>query len=193
MGWRVTEYGESHDGWAGAVLDDGREPDPTYIDASSGGWAEQTREWWAYSGRLGRPKAAFFRGACSCGWRGPSYPIDWDQVDVLSDRDMDTDAAQNDWHGHIQHVDAQTVPLPEPLTVLIDQLHDQLHALADGAPVAALKAVAEIELITRHAAREAAHTVQMDEEDGSWEAVGKSLGVDAKHARQRVTRYLLPH
>jgi HPt (histidine-containing phosphotransfer) domain-containing protein len=194
MGWQVFQYGESHDGWVGAVLEDGGEPEPVYIDAGSGPVVHRTREWWAYSGSLGRPKAAGFRGACSCGWRGTSYPIDWDQQGPLWARgDDDVTAAREDWLRHIDDVDAQTVPLPEPLMDLVGRLRDELHALADGAPVAAVKAVGEIEHMLQQVGRHAAAAVEVDELENSWEAVGKSLGLDAERARRRVTRYLRPY
>lgn len=194
MGWQVSEYGESHDGWAGAVLDDGSEPEPVYIDVGSGSVMHRTREWWAYSGALGRPRAAAFRGACSCGWRGPSYPIDRDRDGPLWERnEEDVSSAHDDWRRHIEDVDARTVPLPDPLVALLGQLREQLHALADGAPVAALKAVGELERMVRQAGRHAACLVQVDEAADSWEAVGRSLGLDAERARGRVTRYLLPY
>ncbi|MFD4588931.1 hypothetical protein [Streptomyces sp. NPDC058434] len=89
MGWKAEEYGDSHEGIVGAVLADGSEPKPVYLDVGSGSSGHRTSEWWAYDGRMRRPKAAAYRAACSCGWRGPSHLIDWDQAkdDRLDDLD----------------------------------------------------------------------------------------------------------
>ncbi|MFF4041133.1 hypothetical protein [Streptomyces sp. NPDC001816] len=58
MAWMSEEFGNSHDGFAGAVLTDGNEPKPVYLAPGSGTNFHQTSEWWAYNGKWGRPKAA---------------------------------------------------------------------------------------------------------------------------------------
>lgn len=82
MRWTTEAFGVSHEGIVGALLADGSEPKPVYLDFGSGGGSGcTTGEWWAYDGHLGRPKAVAYRSACACGWRGESFPIDWDQAD----------------------------------------------------------------------------------------------------------------
>ncbi|MER6358233.1 hypothetical protein ABT186_42270 [Streptomyces sp. NPDC001634] len=189
MGWRTEEFGESHEGIAGAVLADGSEPKPVYLDIGSGSAGHSTSEWWAYDGRLERPKAAARRGACACGWRGQSYPIDWDQVNDDSLHELDVTGPYDDWLEHIRAVERQTVPLPADLTKAMDLLEAQLTALAEEAPAAALKAVARLERLAALAGREAAYAVEADEL--SPETIGQALGLSAGKARSRLTHYLL--
>ncbi|MGP3947879.1 hypothetical protein [Streptomyces sp. 7N604] len=138
---------------------------------------------------MSRPKAAAYRGACACGWRGSSYPIQWDQVEDDRLDDLDTSGPYNDWSDHIRTVDRQTVPLPAQLAETMDRLEEQLTTLAEQAPVAALKAVAALERLTGHTGREAAHAALADEL--SWETIGKALGLSPGKARSRLTSYLL--
>ncbi|MGP3927863.1 hypothetical protein [Streptomyces sp. 8N616] len=191
MGWRTEEFGESHEGIVGAVLAEGSEPKPVYLDVGSGSGGHSTSEWWAYDGRMNRPKAAAYRAACACGWRGPSYPIDWDQAEDDRLDDLDTSGTYNDWSQHIHTVEHQTVPLPAELTETIEHLEEKLTTLAEQAPVAALKAVAVLERLTDYVGREAARAAEADEL--SWESIGKALGLSADKARSRLTRYLLRH
>ncbi|MFF8833120.1 hypothetical protein [Streptomyces sp. NPDC015131] len=185
----MEEFGGCHEGIAGAVLDDGSEPRPVYLDfgsgADSGCW---TSEWWAYNGQGRRPRAAGIRAACACGWRGETYPIDWERAgdDI---EDVDTSGAYDDWCAHIAGVERQTVPLPGELTDMLDRLDKQLDQLAGQAPVAALKAVAALDRLARAAGRKAAYAAESDEL--SAEAIGKGLGVSAEKARSRLCRYLI--
>ncbi|MGW2698387.1 hypothetical protein [Streptomyces sp. NPDC001296] len=107
MGWTTEEFGTSHEGYVGAVLDDGSEPKPVYLDIGSGSAGFSTSEWWAYTGQMGRPRAAGYRSACACGWRGDTYPIDWDQVDDERLDDLDVSGPYNDWRDHIDSVFSQ--------------------------------------------------------------------------------------
>ncbi|MGW8378307.1 hypothetical protein [Streptomyces sp. ODS28] len=189
MGWQSEEFGAFHDGRAAAVLRDGSEPKPMCFDMGSGSDFHETDEWWVYDGTLGAPRAAALRGACSCGWRGtPTHPLDWSRIDRRRAYDHDTSGPERDWEGHIEEVEAQTVPLPSPLQELLDQLEQQLGTLAGQAPLAALKAVAALERTTGHIAREAAHDAQADQP--SWEAVGRALGLPAEDARARLAHYI---
>lgn len=189
MGWKTEEYGESHEGWAGALLEDGSEPGPAYLDPGSGTNFHETREWWAYSGRLGRPRATTARAACACGWRGgATYPIDWEEVDRAGFREEPyIEGPQDDWERHIDEVEARTVPLPEEVAALLDRVREQLESLAVDAPIAALRAVAELERTTKIAARNAACMAEADEL--SWETIGTGLGLSEKEARSRLSHY----
>jgi len=191
VAWRSEEFGESHEGIVGATLADGSEPKPVYLDVGSGTNGFQTREWWAYNGWLGRPKAAAWRAACVCGWRGESHPIDWDRLEDHDLDDLDTSDAYEDWWGHISAVERRTVPLPEELSDLLEQLEERLDALAETAPVAALKAVAMLERMAGRVGREAAYGVRAD--DVSGEALGRALGLSVNRARSRLDRYLRPY
>ncbi|WP_405876662.1 hypothetical protein OG762_46215 [Streptomyces sp. NBC_01136] len=189
MGWRTEEFGESHEGIAGAVLADGSEPGPVYLDVGSGSAGHTTSEWWAYNGRLRRPRAAAYRAACACGWRGTCYPIDRDLMEDDRLEDLDTSGPYDDWWEHISAVERQTVPLPAGLTEVMDRLEDRLVALAEQAPVAALLAVARLERLAESVGREAAYGAEADEL--SSETIGKALGLSPDKARSRLTRYLL--
>ncbi|MET9549852.1 hypothetical protein ABZY36_31750 [Streptomyces sp. NPDC006627] len=187
--WTTEQFGTAHEGYVGAVLDDGTEPEPAYLDPGSGTNFHKTREWWAYSGNLNRPKAARGRGACSCGWRAEDeHAIDWDAIDSFPEAFPST-APRVAWHQHIADVDARTVPLPTEMAALLEQLDDQLTRLADEAPLAALKAVAVLETLTQQVAPVAA---MYAENDGlSDEVLGQGLGVSPSDAKSRLLRYRL--
>lgn len=192
MGWKSEEFEASHEGWAGAVLADGSEPGPVYLDPGSGSDFHETREWWAYSGILNRPRAARARAACACGWRGTgTYPIDWATVSTTGPYEPVIDGPEDDWEGHIAEVESRTVPLPAELAALLQRLEDQLLDLADEAPLAALKAVAALERATKRAARNAARNARADEL--SAEAIATGLGLSADRAGSRLTHYALRH
>ncbi|MGW2491979.1 hypothetical protein ACWCV9_32810 [Streptomyces sp. NPDC001606] len=190
MAWTTEEFGESHEGIVGAVLADGSEPKPAYFDVGSGAEMYRTSEWWAYSGRLGRPRAAAIRAACSCGWRGPSVPVPWAELDEDGLDDLDLSGPHRDWREHIGAVERRTVPLPEELTELLGVLEERLLALADDAPAAALRAVAALDRLTARVGREAACMIEEDSA-GQWESLGRALGIAPDRARSLVTRYLL--
>lgn len=188
--WRHEEFGSSHEGYAGAVLADGGEPKPVYLDFGSGaGSIVETSEWWAYDGRLGRPLAAGFRAACCCGWRGRVHGIDRETVSARELAELDTESALDDWGEHIEAVERRTIPLPDELADTIERLHGQLASLADQAPVSALRAVGALERLTRSVAQEAAYAVE--DEEPSWETVGTALGLSADRARSLTFHYLM--
>ncbi|MER8007891.1 hypothetical protein [Streptomyces sp. NPDC094149] len=190
MGWRTEEFGDSHEGIVAAVLADGGEPAPVYFDIGGGGAGRETRELWAYDGRLGRPEAAAFRAACACGWRGESHPLDGQRIPEDPLDDLDTSAAFDDWREHIRVVERQTVPLPEEVTDLVRRLDERLTVLADQAPVAALKSVAALERLARRIGQEAAYAARADEL--APEAIGRALGITPAAAEARLSHYLLP-
>ncbi|ARF59117.1 hypothetical protein [Streptomyces gilvosporeus] len=178
------------EGMVGAVPADGSEPEPVFPDIGSGSPMHRTTEWWAYDGMLSRPRADTARGSCSCGWRGANlYPIDWTQQDGDGFRDLDTSGPRDDRAQHIADVESRSVPLPSEVEDLLHRLEDQLDALAAGAPLAALKAVAALERLVGRIGREAASAVESDEP--SWETIGRALGLTAKEARSRLTRVSL--
>ncbi|CAL9673429.1 hypothetical protein SUDANB15_07581 (plasmid) [Streptomyces sp. enrichment culture] len=189
MAWQTEEFGASHEGFVGAVLDDGSEPKPVFLDVGSGTGGYQTCAWWAYTGQWGRPKAAGYRAACTCGWRGRSRPVDWEQIDDGRLDEVDVSASYDDWAGHIDTVARQTVPLPDDLTDTLTRLEGQLARLASQVPVAALRAVGELERLTRSIGHQAAHAAEAD--DLSPETIGKALGINAGATRSRLTHYQL--
>ena len=186
MDWRSEEFGSSHEGRAGALLADGAEPNPVYLDAGSGSNIYTTTEWWVYNGKWGRQQATHLRGSCSCGWRGSSrYLIDWDEVaddpyDVLA-------GPHEDWTRHIDETRSRSIPLPTGLEDLLGPVADQLSVLAGDAPLAALKAVAALERTAARIGREAAYCVRADEVP--WDTITTALGLTEKDARSRLFRY----
>lgn len=192
VGWRTEEFGESHEGIVGAVLEDGSEPKPAYLDTGGGPGMYRTSEWWAYDGGGGRPRAAGARASCSCGWRGPSVPVPRGGPAGDGLEDLDVSGPHRDWTEHVRTVERRTVPLPEDLAQLLAALEEKLLALAEDAPAAALRAVTALDRLGRRAGREAA--CMIDEDDGRrWEALGRALGIGADRARSLVTGYLPPH
>ncbi|MER5772522.1 hypothetical protein [Streptomyces sp. NPDC001985] len=192
MTWQTDEFGTSHEGSAGALLADGSEPDPVYLDTGSGSTVHSTREWWAYDGTRGTPRAAEVRGSCSCGWRGTGrYPIDWSHT--IEDRPhlFGTSGPRHDWDRHIGEVEARSVPLPAELAGLLERVDGHLASLAEEEPLAALRAVAALERTTWRAGRSAARNTEVDEVP--WDAVGTALGLTESAARSRLTGYLLRH
>ncbi|NBE50487.1 hypothetical protein [Streptomyces boluensis] len=189
MAWTTEEFGKSHDGWVGALLPDGTEPKQVYLDPGSGANFHETREWWAYRGILNRPMAARVRGACSCGWRGETqYPIDWDQIGSFV-QDFPSPEPLTDWEQHLDEVEARTIPLPDELTTLLEQVEERLELLVQDSPLAVLKAVAALERATKRFGRQAA---AYTEADGlSDETVATALGLSAADAQSRLLRYHL--
>ncbi|MEU6989283.1 hypothetical protein ABZ953_01285 [Streptomyces sp. NPDC046465] len=187
--WTTEQFGTAHEGYVGAVLDDGAEPEPAYIDPGSGTDFHKTREWWAYSGDLNRPRATRARAACSCGWRGETEcAIDWDDVDAFTAVHPSPEP-RADWSQHIADVEAHTVPLPAELTTLLDQLEASLARLSDEAPLAAIKAVDVLERLTKRVAREAAFNAEAD--GLSDEDLGQALGVPPAEGKARLQGYHL--
>jgi len=187
MGWRVEEFGGSHDGRAVAVLADGTEPGPVIYDTGSSGSVHRSSEWWIYDGTLRAPLATHLRGGCSCGWRGTDlHAVDWT---LLGDRPYDTDplGPMEDWFLHVRQVDANAVPLPEVLAGLLQLLDEQLTSLAATGPLAALRAVAMLERTAGRTGTEAAHKLAASGTD--WKSVAVALGLTEDDAQARVDQY----
>ncbi|MBB5937146.1 hypothetical protein [Streptomyces zagrosensis] len=189
MAWVTEEFGASHEGRAQALLADGSEPKPVYFDVGSGGYVPSLDTWSVYDGMYGRPLAKHVQGSCSCGWRGERrYLLDWSE-----DEDGERYAAEEepgprvDWQEHVHQVEAASVPLPEDVRHLLEQVAKRLSALADDAPLAAVKAVAALERTADHLAKEAAFNTMADELP--WEDIATGLGLTEQDARSRLMDY----
>ncbi|MFE0134646.1 hypothetical protein ACFWY6_24240 [Streptomyces sp. NPDC059037] len=192
MGWKTEQFGMSHEGRAGAVLANGTEPEPMHFDTGSSGNVHKTSDWWVYDGTLRAPQATDLRGSCSCGWRGTAlYPIDWSQVSRRHPYEYDASGPYTDWAQHISEVEERSVPLPDELAGLLEKVDEQLTALADQGPVAALKAVVLLERITKRIGRDAAANAQLDEVP--WDSIAKALGLTEREARSRLINYSYRH
>ncbi|MGW3168410.1 hypothetical protein ACWC9Q_37865 [Streptomyces sp. NPDC001142] len=189
--WESEEFGAEHEGRPGVLLADGTEPGPVYFDTGSGPTMHQSTDWWIYDGTLGAPLATHLRGACSCGWRSTShYPLAWETVDRRRPYLTDTTGPEHDWNTHITDVQDRTVPVPTELLALLDQAEKHLTTLATENPLAALRAVATLERLTRQTASEAAFN--LDTPNGpSWNTISQALGTSEETARSRLTRYAL--
>ncbi|MFE2547331.1 hypothetical protein ACFXGI_02015 [Streptomyces sp. NPDC059355] len=132
------------------------------------------------------------RGACACGWPGTTdYPIGWEVADAAGIYEPVIEGPQEDWERHLDEVEARTVPLPEVMAELLERVGAQLNSPAAQAPVAALKAVAALEEMTRRVARDAAYMAEADEL--SWESIATSLGLTEGAARSRLKHDALRH
>ncbi|MFI7359920.1 hypothetical protein ACIBTP_39085 [Streptomyces avidinii] len=100
-------------------------------------------EWHAYDGRYGRPRAAFLRGSCSCGWRGAAeYPLD--RTTLPSDKplyeaDVDLSGPIADYEAHLSVIREKAVPLAEELTALLTELVRRPDGLASEEPLVVLR------------------------------------------------------
>ncbi|MGZ2360921.1 hypothetical protein LRE75_30285 [Streptomyces sp. 372A] len=187
--WESEGFGASHRGRPGAVLADGTEPKAAIFDLGSGTHFHETSDWWVYDGDTQRvARATALRGSCSCGWRGNShYPIDWQQVAAEGPEWYDTSGPHADWKQHMTDVEHRSVPIPEDVTALLDQLRQRLDVLAVDAPLAALRIIAALESTITEAGAVAAHTARGD--DQSWETIATGLGLTESEARTRLHRY----
>ncbi|MFF8564553.1 hypothetical protein ACF06N_06260 [Streptomyces albidoflavus] len=192
MGWQTEEYGDAHEGYAGAALPGDTEPKPQYFDMGSSGHVPSSREWWAYNGRMSRPLAEGMRAYCSCGWRATGvHPIDWEQVALDGIERTDESGPEDDWERHIDEVDAAAAVVPPKLAGMIEQLGASLADLADSEPLAALRTVAALERLAARTGHAAALNLRADGLED--EVVATGLGLPAQKARSRVLRYRRGH
>lgn len=194
MDQTLNDLGAAHEGAVGVLLEDGSEPGPVYFDVGSGGHMPSSTEWHAYDGRFGRPKAALLRGACACGWRGAAeYPLDWTVLDdqrPLYEADVDLAGPIADYEAHLTVVRDAAVPLPEPLTVLLNALLENLETAAVKDPLVALKALADLRYIMAGVGADAALAVQVGRIP--METVATALGTSEAAARRYVNGYRHP-
>ncbi|MEV0445554.1 hypothetical protein AB0I84_12135 [Streptomyces spectabilis] len=189
MMWE-SQFGASHEGRAAAVLDDGSEPKPALFDAGSSADMYQTSDWWVYDGTLSTPQASALRAACSCGWRGEEqFTIDWGHIDPDAPDDYDVSGPYGAWKRHVDTVERQTVPLPADVQDLLEQVQQRLTALAEDAPVAALRAIATLEETLADTGQSAALGVGQDDPD--WGAIATKLGLTEADCRARLYKYNL--
>ncbi|MEU6986512.1 hypothetical protein ABZ946_24285 [Streptomyces sp. NPDC046324] len=188
MEWERDNFG-AHRGAVGVLLADGSEPGPVRFDTGSGGSLQESTDWWIYDGTFGAPRAGRIRARCSCGWRADaSYPVDWDQVVRRQPFLYDTSAPEEDWQAHLDDVEARSVPLPVEITDLLAALQQQLERLADEAPLAALKAVGELDTLSASSGATAAYLAVRGDRI-PWQMIAEGLGTTEAEARSRLHRY----
>ncbi|MFG2873742.1 hypothetical protein ACGFYU_01735 [Streptomyces sp. NPDC048337] len=164
--WTTEEFGTSHEGWVGVLLEDGTTPAPAFFDTGSGPSVHETSHWYVYDGRWSHvPRAAALRAVCSCGWSGPEHRLDWT---AFGDRNLadageaEADTCLRDWDGHTVQVEATTVPLPETVTTLLERLEEEIEQLSRTSPVAAVRAARRLEVTAERIGYWAAHGTRND-------------------------------
>ncbi|MFD9517869.1 hypothetical protein [Streptomyces sp. NPDC059979] len=190
----LKALGAAHEGSVGVLLGDGSEPGPVYIDVGSGSHVPASREWHAYDGRFGRPRAAVLRGSCSCGWRGMAeYPLDWTMLAKdrpLYEADVDLSGPVADYGAHLSVIRDAAAQLPADLTALLTELVRRLDGLAVEEPLIALKALADLRYVIAQVGRDAAGDVVAGEVP--IEQVATALGTSEAAARSYLNSYLHP-
>ncbi|MFF5106473.1 hypothetical protein [Streptomyces sp. NPDC000134] len=189
--YTTPEFGTSHEGAVGVLLADGTVPEPLYYDAISGPCGRWVSQWSAYDGNslVNAPRAAALRAVCSCGWTGPQYPLDWDQI---GDQDLSCAGAETaatcvkDWDAHTADVERSAISLPSELTALLDQVEEKIELLGMSSPLAALRAVRRLEVI---AAQEAYWPTVEISRTADYAQAAAALGLNSNAARALVDRY----
>ncbi|MER5811540.1 hypothetical protein ABT143_25710 [Streptomyces sp. NPDC002033] len=188
--WTTEEFGASHEGWVGVLLEDGSVPGPVYFDTGSASAGHSVTQWSVYDGRSPRiPRAAALRAVCSCGWTGPEHRLDWALIggeDLEEAGDEQADSCDRDWDGHTARVEAGAVPLPESVTVLLEQLEQEIDRLTGTSPVAAVRAARRLEVTAERAGYWAARGTRADL---TTTQAAAALGLDEKAAIRLMARF----
>ncbi|MDJ0386012.1 hypothetical protein [Streptomyces sp. G-G2] len=188
--WTSEEYGKSHEGRVGTLLEDGSSPKAVYFDSNSGASGWEVKHWSVYDGGSypRRPEAHALQGECSCGWRGEIRIVDRTTVGDLPFREYGWETAgecQDDWDRHITAIADTTVPLPAALETLLRDVAEAIERLGEDAPTAALKAARSLELIAARTAHEPAHEARGQDP----ETVAAALGLNVDDSRALLARY----
>lgn len=102
------------------------------------------------------------------------------------DRIEQAGACDRDWYRHIDQVEATTIPLPETVTRLLEQLKAEIEMLAKTSSVAAVRAARRLEVTAEEACYWAARDTTADL-DTAQAAV--HLGLDEDAARTLMARF----
>ncbi|MGW1642668.1 hypothetical protein [Streptomyces lavendulae] len=186
--WVTEEFGASHEGAVEVLLAAGTVPKPVYFDVGSGTAGRQVSQWSVYDGRPGIPRAAALRAVCSCGWKGPEQQLDWEaigQQDLAEAGDGQADACERAWDAHTAAVEASTIPLPETITMLLEQLEEEIDKLAKTSPIAAVRAARRTEITAGHIGYWAARSTLHDHTPNQAAA---ALGLTESAARSELAR-----
>ncbi|MBT2509454.1 hypothetical protein J7I98_26970 [Streptomyces sp. ISL-98] len=188
--WTTEEFGPSHEGAVGVLLDDGTVPPPVFFGMNSGPGGQSVSQWSVYDGRDAYgPRAAALRAVCSCGWTGPERQLDWDEI---GDRKL-TEAAGDmagtctlDWDEHTAEVEQSAIPLPETVTSLLTQLQEEIEKLAKDSPLAALRAARRLEVAAVEVGYWSAHDAR---KGATPEQAATALGLNEDAARKLMARF----
>ncbi|MFI9065654.1 hypothetical protein ACIGQE_27965 [Streptomyces sp. NPDC053429] len=187
--WVTEEFGSSHRGAVGVLLEDGSVPRPVYFDSGSGSAGRSVSQWSVYDGHRDRvPRAAALRAVCSCGWRGPEQRLDWALIgdrSLVEAGDGQAEVCERDWDGHIADVEATTVVLPESVTVLLERLEEEIDRLTQTSPVAGVRAARRLEVVAERVGYWAARGTRTDL---TTVQAAAALGLDESGARRLLSR-----
>ncbi|WP_329438722.1 hypothetical protein OG906_34365 [Streptomyces sp. NBC_01426] len=189
--WTSDEYGRSHEGRVGVLLDDGSVPKPVYFDSASGSSGCEVRHWSVYDGAgtyLPRPRADVLRAECSCGWTGAPHAVDWATAGdpPFHESGLPTaEQCEEDWDSHLRDVAGTTIPLPAELEALFQTVTAAIENLAQDSPTAALKAARTLELI----AQRTAHWPAQDARAQDLRTVAADLGLSVDATRGLLARF----
>ncbi|WP_411105276.1 hypothetical protein [Streptomyces sp. cmx-4-9] len=161
-----------------------------YVDTGSGSAGRSVTRWSVYDGSSPRiPRAAVLRAVCSCGWTGPEHRLDGVSIagEGLEEAgDEQADACERDWDGHTARVEAGAVPLPESVTVLLEQLEEEIDRLTRTSPAAAVRAARQLEVTAERVGYWAARGTRADLTTAQAAA---ALGVDEQAAIHLMARF----
>ncbi|REK84462.1 hypothetical protein DY245_43195 [Streptomyces inhibens] len=188
--WTTEEFGSSHGGAVGVLLADGTVPAPVVFGMISGTGGRSVSEWSVYDGGLAHgPRAAALRAVCSCGWSGPEHRLDWDVIGeqkLIEAAHGTADTCMEDWDTHTAEVDRSAIPLPETVTSLLTQLHEEIEKLAKISPLAAVRAARRMEVTAAQVGYWPAHDARRD---ATAEQAAAALGLNEDAARKLMARF----
>lgn len=189
--WTTEEFGSSHAGAVGVLLDDGTVPDPVFFDSGSGVGGPPVSQWSVYDGRFTHvPRAAALCGVCSCGWNGRKHELDWNAIgerDLVEAAGSAADACTEDWYQHMSQVEESAIPLPDTVTTLLAELEGEIERLAKTSPLAALRAARRLEVLGTQAGYWPARDVWR--QDLTPEQAASALGLNEDAARKLLARF----
>ncbi|MEJ8653693.1 hypothetical protein WKI65_38015 [Streptomyces sp. MS1.AVA.3] len=188
--WTTEEFGSSHEGAVGVLLADGTVPAPVFFDTSSGADGQSVSQWNVYDGQIAHgPRAAALRAVCSCGWNGREHKLDWESIGeqkLIEAAHGTADTCMEDWDTHTAEVDQSAIPLPETVTALLDQLHEEIEKLAKTSPLAAVRAARRLEVTAGQVGYCPAHDAR---QDTTAEQAAAALGLNEDAARKLMARF----
>ncbi|MFB8236071.1 hypothetical protein ACFC58_05915 [Kitasatospora purpeofusca] len=136
------------------------------------------------------PKAHALRAACSCGWTGTEYPLDWEQIGEQDLRmaagDLAEECETEWWDGHTSTVEKSAIAVPEDITDLLSLVSEKIEKLASRSPLAAVRAARLLEVAAVRAAYWPAHDARAR---ASPAEAAAALGLNEDDTRYLLARF----
>lgn len=126
---------------------------------------------------------------CSCGWSGPEHPLDWDEIGdraLAEAAETVADGCTREWDAHTEDVERSAIPLPEAVSVLLEQLHAELEKPEKTSPLAAVRAARRLEVTAVETGYWAAHGSRGD---ATVEQAAAALGLSQNETRRTLARF----